>query len=264
MTPTRKPDFNKAKAAAFRLSKRFGFLHPAEITLEDVAMDCGVIVIPGGLDGCEARLVRKDKRGVIRVKANSQQIGRQRFSITHELGHWEQHQGTQWFACSAADLRDYEKSPEEAEANTFAAEFLMPTHLLRERCERTSPSLALVKAVAEEFKVSLTSAAIRIMQLTKQESVLVLSQSKCVDWWIVKNCRSGVWLEKGQRLSDESLAYHAFDGEHVEDEIAEHYADVWFPRRYEGIEFSVSEQSMKLGGFNSVLTLLTIGDTDLD
>ena len=161
-------------------------------------------------------------------------------------------------------MRDYEKSPEEAEANTFAAEFLMPTHLLRDRCGKTAPSLALVKEISDEFKVSLTAAAIRILHLTKHESVLVLSQSKTVDWWIVKSERPGVWLERGQRLSDESLACHAFDGERVEIEVAEHHADVWFPHRYEGTEFTVSEQSMKLGGFNAVLTLLMIGDTDED
>ena len=30
--------------------------------------------------------------------------------------------------CSSANLRDYQKSPQEAEANTFAAELLMPTY----------------------------------------------------------------------------------------------------------------------------------------
>lgn len=260
----RKPEFLKAQTAAYRLSKRFGFLHPAEMPLEDVAMDCGVVVIPGGLSGCEARLVRKGKRGVIRVRASAEQTGRQRFSITHELGHWEQHQGTQWFACSATNLRDYQKSPEEAEANTFAAEFLMPTRLLRERCGTAGPSLALVKAISDEFKVSLTSAAIRTIHLTKQEAVLLISTNKTVEWYIVKSDRPGVWLEKGARLSDETLAFHAFDGERVEDEVAEHNADVWFPHRFEGTEFSVSEQSMKLGSFNSVLTLLTVGDADYD
>lgn len=234
------------------------------MSLEDVAMDRGVVVIPGGLEGSEARLVRKAGRGIIRVKAGAHQTGRWRFSVTHELGHWEQHKGTQWFACSAKDLRDYEKSPEEAEANTFAAEFLMPTFMLRERCEKAFPSLSLVKGIAAEFKVSLTSAAIRMMHLTKQESVLVLSESKCVDWWIVKSQRVGVWLQAGQCLSEESLAFHAFDGERVDDEVVEHGADVWFPHRYEGIDFAVSEQSMKLGGYNSVLTILNIGDSPFD
>lgn len=263
MLAKRTPDITGAQAAAYRVTKRFGFLHPAEMPLEDVAMDRGVIVVPGVLEGSEARLVRKGERGIIRVKAGVQQSGRWRFSVTHELGHWEQHKGTQWFVCSAKDLRDYEKSPEEAEANTFAAELLMPTFLLRDRCGKAFPSLSLVKSIADEFHVSLTSAAIRMTHLTNQESVLVLSASRCVDWWITKSRRFGVWMQVGQRLSEESLAFHAFNGEQVDDEVAEHPADVWFPHRHEGTDFTVSEQSMKLGGYDAVLSILTIGDGGL-
>ena len=133
MTPAlRQPDLNRAKAAAFKLSKRYGFLHPAQMTLEDIAWDRGVVIAPGSLDGSEARLVRKGKRGIIRVRAGAGEVGRRRFGIAHELGHWEQHEESQWLACSAADLRDYKKSPEEAEANTFAAELLMPEGVCRD------------------------------------------------------------------------------------------------------------------------------------
>ena len=192
--PLRQPDLNRAKAAAFKLTKRYGFLHPSQMTIEDVAWDRGVVVSPGSLDGSEARLVRKGKRGAIRVRAGVGEIGRRRFSIAHELGHWELHEESQWLACSAADLRDYKKSPEEAEANTFAAELLMPTCHVRERCEKSSPSLELAKAIADEFQVSLTAAGIRVVHLTKQECILVASKDRKVSWWIPKGDRFGVWL----------------------------------------------------------------------
>lgn len=262
--PLRQPDLNRAKAAAYKLTKRYGFLHPAQMTIEDIAWDRGVVVSPGSLEGSEARLVRKGKHGAIRVRAGVGDIGRRRFSIAHELGHWELHEESQWLACSAADLRDYKKSPEEAEANTFAAELLMPTCHVRERCEKSSPSLELVKTIADEFQVSLTAAGIRVVQLTKQECILVASKDRKVSWWVPKGDRFGVWLRQGQALSRKSLAWHAFDGSVRMDEVEDIPTDAWFPDRPNSAEFGVSEQSMLLPRYATVLTLLTIGDPDDD
>lgn len=261
-TLPRPPDLNRAKAAAFRLTKRYGFLHPAQMSLEDIAWERGVVVSAGSLDGCEARLIRKGKRGAIRVRADDADKGRRRFSIAHELGHWELHEESQWLACSSSDLRDYRKSPLEAEANTFAAELLMPTCHVRERCEKSTPSLELVKAIAEEFQVSLTAAGIRLVHMTKQECILVASKDRKVSWWIPKGDRFGVWLQRGQVLSRESLAWHAFDSGVGDDEVEEVPTDAWFSQRPEGIEFEVSEQSMLLRRFGIVLTLLTLGDAE--
>jgi len=66
---------------------------------------------------------------------------RRRFTISHELGHWEMHRtgfgGTEIF-CRAAVVEPPEESTErpplpetEAEANAFAAALLMPPDLMR-------------------------------------------------------------------------------------------------------------------------------------
>jgi|SRR6202162_1588331 len=262
--PLRKPDFASAEGAAFRISKQYGFLHPAEIRLEDLAWDRGVTVSNGLLIGSEGRLIRKGDRGMIRVRASENQLGRRRFSIAHELGHWELHEETQWIICSSENLRDYKTSPLEAEANTFAAELLMPGHLVRERCEKSTPSLELLKSIADEFRVSLTAAGIRLLHFTRQECILVASRDRIISWWIPKTDRFGVWLRRGDSLSEQSLAYHAFDGSVGADEVEDVPTDAWFPNRPAGIEFGVSEQSMFLPRFGVVLTLLTLGDADDD
>ena len=262
MLPLRPPDLNRAKAAAFQLTKRYGFLHPTKLTLEDIAWDRGVIVAPGGIEGSEARIVRKGKRGAIRVRADESELGRRRFSIGHELGHWELHQDSQWFLCSAANLRDYKRNPQEAEANTFAAELLMPTCHLRERCEKLSPSIELVKEIADEFSVSLTAAGIRLVHLTKQECILVASHGRKIAWWIPKGDRFGVWLRKGQQLREQSVAWSAFDGSRGSDHVEDVDTDAWFPHRPAGVEFGLSEQSVLLPRYSTVLTILTIGDAE--
>ena len=261
-TPLRTPNLARAEAAAFRITKEYGFLHPAEIRLEDLAWDRGVTVSTGLLVGSEGRLIRRGRRGMIRVRASESQIGRRRFSIAHELGHWELHEETQWIICSSENLRDYKNSPLEAEANTFAAELLMPAYLVREQCEKSTPSFELVKSIADEFRVSLTAAGIRLLHFTRQECILVATKERMISWWIPKTDRFGVWLRRGEPLSEESLAYHAFDGSVNANEVEDVPTDAWFPHRPAGIEFGISEQSMFLPRFGVVLTLLTLGDAD--
>ena len=152
------------------------------------------------------------------------------------------------------------KARRKPEANTFAAELLMPTSHVRPRCENSSPSLELVKSIADEFQVSLTAAGIRVVHLTKQECILVASRDRQVSWWIPKGDRFGVWLRKGQPLSQETLAWNAFDGSVAGEEVEDISTDAWFPDRPAGVEFGVSEQSMFLPRFGVVLTLLTLGD----
>lgn len=257
-----KPDLTRAKAAAYRLSQLYGFLHPSKIALEDLAWDRGVTIAEGGLEGSEARLIRKGKRGIIRVRSGFDEPGRRRFGIAHELGHWELHEQSQWLACSAEDLRDYKKSTMEIEANTFASELLMPAIHVRDRCEKSCPSFALALEVAEEFKVSLTAAAIRIVQLTKQECILAASQDRRVSWWISKTDRFGAWLQRGQQLSQGTLAWHAFDGSVSREEVQDVPFDAWFLDRLQNAEVAVSEQAVLLKKHGVVLSILTLGDID--
>lgn len=259
MTP-QKPNFMRAQGTAHKLARRYGFAHPREICLEDIAMERGVLVIPSRMDGCEARLVRKGRNGIIRVNNTIPERGRQRFGVAHDLGHWEMHDSSQWFVCKAADLRDYERSPTEAEANTFASELLMPTHLVRPRCQRVSPSLQAIKSIAEDFDVSLTSAAIRFVRESEHECVLVASKNRQVHWWVRKRERYGVWLSAGQAIDQQSLAWWAYEGEPTAEELEPVPTEAWFPDLPDGVEFEVCEQSMKVGNYNAVLTLLCISD----
>jgi hypothetical protein len=71
---------------------------------------------------------------------------RRRFTIGHELGHWQLHRhgdGAVFCRSSAVDVGDVEDPQElaepEEEANVFAAALLMPAKLLREQytaCDR--------------------------------------------------------------------------------------------------------------------------------
>ena len=256
------PEMMKAQAAAYRLAQLYAIKHPEAICLEDIAMDRGVLVKSGPLDGCEARLLRKGKRGIIRINRSIRETGHQRFAVAHELGHWELHDSSQWFICTAANLRDYERSPLEAEANTFAAELLMPTYLVRSRCENTSPSLTIIKSIADEFRVSLTAAAIRFVRLNRHECVLVSSKKAQVRWCMKNTDRFGLWIEHGQAIHPQSLAGCAYAGEELLDEPEQVPAETWFPKHENPETLEVSEHTILMRDYEAALSLLVISDAE--
>jgi len=66
---------------------------------------------------------------------------RRRFTIGHELGHWEMHRapGQQSLFCRRAEVDEEERDRSaeiERQANAFAAALTMPAHLMREHYER--------------------------------------------------------------------------------------------------------------------------------
>ena len=59
------------------------------------------------------------------------EVGRRRFGIGHELGHWELHLDlSQGWLCSSHNIHAYRGSAAEIEANVFAAALLMPLEML--------------------------------------------------------------------------------------------------------------------------------------
>src|SRR6187551_2686005 len=76
------------------------------LKLEEIAWSRGVLVNYADLEGSEARLVTaKGKGGVITISTAIENRHRKRFSIAHELGHFEIHKGNLGLSlCTAQDI----------------------------------------------------------------------------------------------------------------------------------------------------------------
>ena len=155
----------KARGAAFRLMQQYGIDHPREIELEAIAEDQGVTVIDAPLVGMEARLLRRGKKGVIRVRAGIPEGGRRRFAVAHELGHWFLHEGiSQVFLCTSENTRDYKNNPVEIEANMFASHFLLPQQAFRKAVTQAKPGLQSILDIGSTFHVSAQATVIRYVE----------------------------------------------------------------------------------------------------
>lgn len=248
-----KANLIRARAVAFKIGKELGFPHPREVPLEDLAMSRGVLVVEGDMKGAEGRLLRKNNSGIIRIRKGSPYEGRRRFTIAHELGHWELHAGCSQFLCDENDMRDYGRSPLEMEANCFAAELLLPTSHFRSACSKKEPSMSLIEAMAVEFQTTLTATAIRFADLTEHKIIVVWYQANLIRWCYSNPKTELPFVVAGKRppaFSSATLAEHELgDG-------MDHYEDAdWFPQLTWGKD-DILEETKRMPSLNAGLTLL--------
>lgn len=265
------PNFTKASAAATKLLKRYGIFDPREIELEDIAMAQGVLVLEDPLGGAEARLVRRTQSvvpegavgGLIRVNAAVSEPGRRRFALAHELGHWFLHgDTTQVSVCTGTQIHAYSGSTEELEANAFAGQLLMPTRFMRETYTEV-PSLGLVKTAALDLGTTLTATAVRLVETARDWCFVVFSDANSgrVRWWRRSRSCPKIWLEKKQRLTSGTCAKEVSESELGATAGPEEVqAKAWFGHVSGHDRFLMSEDSMRLGGYPVVMSVLVLGE----
>ena len=143
-----------------------GIRDPGDLDVEAIAFDAGVSVRYAPLVGCEATLVGFGARAIATIR-NSPVRGRERFSIGHELAHWELHRGRS-FRCGVDEpsLNLESDVALEREADEFASHLLMPRPLFNPVVRAFKyPTIAEIQDVAETFQTSQTATLIRLAKV---------------------------------------------------------------------------------------------------
>jgi Zn-dependent peptidase ImmA (M78 family) len=254
---TRKPDFIKAEAASIRLLNKYGIDDPG-FDILDVAAVLGIDVEYGGIENADAWLLRRsDGSGVIRLNSNIQEPTRRRFSIAHEIGHWIMHPDLQQgFLCTAQDFQDYARSPEEAEANWFAATLLLPKSLLPKDQFYKDPCFEIIRPIALQFQTSLTATARRYVELSKSSVILVSSTNGEIKWSISSKCAQWLFLPWGNPLPDGSLTLESFKQGVAKTPLSLISPEIWFPNTGLERDAELFEQARYSAEYNNSLTLL--------
>lgn len=262
MTSQAKVDDYGARLKARELIKRLQLRRPEDISIEDVAWVAGAIVIDGGLQGAEARLVHSPgaDKAILRVKADISPPGRRRFAIAHELGHLAlKHRAGSAAQCSEKDFAAWYQGQkhQEVEANIFAAELLMPKDLIEAYLTRTTPGIAIVEELANTFQTTLTASAIRYVELCDEPVAAVYSSAGKICWFRANPLFQG-WIKVGGRLSPNTHASDFFEQRNMSQQMEVVRQDAWIDGGSGGS--TIKEQSRPLAKYNSVLTILWAGD----
>lgn len=200
--------------------------------------DLDTILGEDGLEVCESEfdeggytacLIRVEGGGGGIFLSRGQDMGRRRFSLAHELGHYHipSHEAVgiklgslksaSVFSCADADLRirSTDAHKYEWEANDFATELLMPQRLFAADVGHREITFRTVSELAGPamYDVSLTAAAWRLVETTRESCALVVSTDGEIDWTVRSRAFNYPLAERRRPLPVGSVAHAIFQGE---------------------------------------------------
>ncbi len=251
---------NQCRAAARAVLEKYHVCSAKDIDVETIAwLHKRLRIRIGGLTGSEGRLVANKRGGIIRV-ASKRNVGRFRFTVAHELGHYLLHpRDVPDKVVSKADLTVWNDATEECEANIFAAEFLMPREIFEPHC-CGAPSITKLEQTADLFQTSLTSTAFQYYEYTTEPVAIVLS-----DGWKMKSFRP-FRDENLPRISFGYVSPHSAAGERLAErepnsgQMVRVPANEWLEGFDDRPEIDIWEDSRYLEYYDTTLTLLWIDE----
>lgn len=248
--------FEECRREARGLLRSLMVEEPSEIDLMAVVGFLGgLTVAEGGLDGAEGRILWGQKGAAIRIKAGLWP-GRKRFTLAHEIGHYRLHQhNPQGRFDTGHQLAIWNEANEEAEANVFAAELLMPDYLFSPRLKRQSPSFRNLDALADEFQASRLSAALQYVHYCHEQVALVFSRDGSVVW--VKAARQFPWrIRQGQLSKDSGAGALATGNPNETGRMAPTPVYAWLSDYEYDRDHDIMEESRAIPSYGGILSLL--------
>lgn len=244
------------------LVSEFGISLPSELDVEAIACDAGMDVRYELLDGCEATLVGVKNQAIATIRPSGNR-GRERFSVAHELGHWNLHRGKS-FRCRVDDLSENLASDTtlEKEADSYAAHLLMPRSLFDSaiRSGAKMPTFAHIEDVAQAFEVSMAAAVIRMAEVDSLPVIVASYNAHGIRWRAAAPHVPRRW-RLHQTLDSDTFAYDVVNGAKQQRCAGKQSADAWFSN--DGAdEYEVFEHAMP-SRTGEVLVMLYLTDTDM-
>lgn len=162
------------EAIAAEILRTHGVTEPP-VSVEQIAEELGLIVAYHDLEDDVSGMLIRHGEGPAVVAVNVRHHeNRQRFSISHELGHFLMHQDQpsvfvdDLLVHFRAETGNKTYDPREAEANAFAASLLMPRDFLTEDLQRKPIDVSddtAVRSLARRYGVSVQALTIRLANL---------------------------------------------------------------------------------------------------
>ncbi|MDR2009421.1 MAG: ImmA/IrrE family metallo-endopeptidase [Bacteroidales bacterium] len=182
----------KGSIRAKKLLEEIGCDEITDIPMEIFVSGLGATLIEEPLHNSDGKIIRGNKKTIIKINSEIQYLEKKRFTIAHEVGHYilhdkldlevhnENSNTLNWFQASEAQAK---KGIQEWEANDFASELLMPEAIIKKEvyCKKFSPQL--LNDLSKRFKTSLTSIIFRLISLNLYSIFVVFISNGIVIYW---------------------------------------------------------------------------------
>lgn len=145
------------------------------VPVEHIALQSNIKIARSAAEWSESGFLLRDSGNVI-IGINSRNSPkRQRFTIAHELGHWLLHDDKRLIVDEAVrvyrrnNVSSQASDEQEMEANSFAAELLMPEPMVIRVARQLQPNAVsredFVTTLAKHFDVSIEAMGYRLINL---------------------------------------------------------------------------------------------------
>lgn len=181
--------FSKGARTAQKLLQECGLDDVTDIDLGDLLAYRGALLVEGKMHNADGRIIHGKKRSIIKVNSEIPYPGRKRFTIAHELGHFEMHrdypihndsESLDWFS---ETLHKMKNGYQELEANEFASELLMPAELFKSETRYKKFTPDLLRSLAERFQTSITSVVFKCVELDIHPICVAFISNGVVQYW---------------------------------------------------------------------------------
>lgn len=264
----RKPRTDWARAEAEKFLEEIG-CRALPIDPFEIARREGIEVEPKPSEapGVSGMLVKVGDAFGIMYATHVDNEGFQRFSVSHELGHYVLDGHTEQLFSGVA-TRHVSRAgfgsgdPIELEADHFASGLLMPRSLFVPLMERSGEGFAAIERLATKCKTSLTSTAIQYATFSEDPVAVVVSQGSTVCYAFMSQAFKtipgmGNWLKKNQTVPKDTptFFFNADPGRVAGAEKIEESSALrdWFGGE---TDFELNEDVVGLGDYGRTLTVL--------
>jgi hypothetical protein len=248
-----------ARVAALRVLEKCNIKRLDQIDLDLIAESLGAEIVYGDLDGAMGSLIRIGPHAKIRISDRVVDVGGQRFTCGHEIGHIVCDQPRREGEPLAEQLcNPFERSrkPPERVASVFSSELLMPEPWLKPHCIGPCITLGLAHGIADECTTSLLASAMRVTELSPESCAVAYSVGGRVKW-VKRSASFPDWIPRGRRLDPLSAAAEYSRTGKLDHDVHVLGADAWLPRtRLDSTSVQIVEQSAVVPELGAVFTML--------
>ncbi|EPN9320175.1 ImmA/IrrE family metallo-endopeptidase [Acinetobacter baumannii] len=242
------------EAEATQIRQNYNF-RDCEIDLFKLGDDLGIEIKTESkkTSGISGALIRYGNNFLIYYASSINNIAYQRFSIAHEFGHYflpahPENIFKDGFHYSHAGTGS--KDRYEREADYFSTCLLMPKFLFQQEMYKYNDGMEAIKNLANIFNTSLTSTAIRYIELIEIPAMLVISKNNIIDAvFMTKELR-----KFGKNIYVKNNILPTRDICSTEQTKREILLNSWIHTNH---QIKAIEESIFLGSYEKTLTVIT-------
>jgi Zn-dependent peptidase ImmA (M78 family) len=252
---------NNGVIAAQRLLDEFGLENLKDFSVEDLIYARDILLEEKKISNSDGRIVFGNTKTKISINSEIKYIGRRRFTLAHELGHFELHHNKNTHLEDNTLTLDYFKNGgQEYEANQFATELLMPKKEFIVFTTKKVFSPNLLRDIADYFQTSITSVAFRYLELGQHPIFLFYCKDgKVIYWKNTENYYRKVKDITQLSVPENSVAMEFFnDGTiYSKNESAQEIVkSTWFETKQYDSDDEYFEYAIVTKNYNTVLSIV--------